>query len=80
MDKEYYRIRTGGRTAVHQQLLAAVGSLLVLPKSRCEAAANAVMLHRYAALFARSAGSGGRYSGRLGAAQPAPAALRMVDP
>lgn len=53
MDKEYYRIRTGGRTAVHQQLLTAVGSLLVLPKSRCEAAANAVMLHRYAALFAR---------------------------
>jgi hypothetical protein len=53
VDKEYYRIGTGGRTAVHQQLLAVVGSLLVLPKSRREAAANATMLHRYAALFAR---------------------------
>ncbi|ASK28205.1 hypothetical protein BG910_11100 [Neisseria chenwenguii] len=50
---EQYRIQVHGHTPVHTQILSVLPALLVLPKSRKEAAANAVMLHRYADVFAQ---------------------------
>lgn len=50
---EQYRIQVHGQNPIHTQLLSVLPALLVLPKSRKEAAANAVMLHRYADVFAQ---------------------------
>lgn len=50
---EQYRIQIFGHNPVHTQILSVLPALLVLPKSRKETAANAVMLHRYADVFAQ---------------------------